>query len=172
MAGKTEDPHFAGAELAKLRDGRSSSVDAPLQARTIASWDGEYDLIVVGFGLAGASAALEAAERGQRVLLLDRFQGGGSSQMSGGVVYAGGGTHVQRDCEVEDSVDGMTDYLKLEVGGLVQLRSHHRRPALDLRRTVRAVALHVGGRGLDAVGTHTLLHVRQLNDAFHFAFEP
>lgn len=110
---------FVGKELADVRDARSSRIGEPLDAASVRSWDGDFDLIIVGFGLAGASTALEAAERGLRVLLLDRFQGGGASQMSGGIVYAGGGTHVQRQCGVEDSSEAMADYLKLEVGGLV-----------------------------------------------------
>lgn len=115
----TETSQLVSHEVVALRDAQSSQVEAPLSADAVGSWNGEYDLIVVGFGLAGASAALEAAERGQKVLLLDRFQGGGASQMSGGIVYAGGGTHVQRECGVEDSPEAMSDYLKLEVGGLV-----------------------------------------------------
>jgi len=36
-------------------------------------WDAEVDVVVVGFGGAGACAALEAAQRGASVLVLDRF---------------------------------------------------------------------------------------------------
>ena len=43
-----------------------------------------YDLIVVGFGAAGAAAAIEAADAGARVLILDRAHGGGASTLSGG----------------------------------------------------------------------------------------
>ena len=109
----------SGPEFVALRDAKSSSIEAPLPAGSVGKWSGEYDLIVVGYGLAGASAALEAGERGLKVLLLDRFQGGGASQMSGGIVYAGGGTHVQAECGVEDSPEAMSDYLRKEVGGLV-----------------------------------------------------
>ena len=35
------------------------------------------DIVVVGFGAAGACAAIEAARGGAEVLLLDRFSGGG-----------------------------------------------------------------------------------------------
>ena len=34
----------------------------------------EFDLIVIGAGGAGGSVALEAARRGKRVLVLERFQ--------------------------------------------------------------------------------------------------
>ncbi len=77
------------------------------------------DVVIVGFGAAGACAAIEAADAGARVLILDRFSGGGASAVSGGVVYAGGGTAQQLDAGVDDSVDAMYDYLRLEVGDVV-----------------------------------------------------
>src|SRR5687768_4950269 len=98
-----------------LRDSLTSSVEPPLPISEVRTWDGEYDVVIVGFGLAGASAALEAAEQGLEVLLIDRFQGGGASQLSGGIVYAGGGTFVQKACGVEDTPQAMADYLRLEV---------------------------------------------------------
>lgn len=112
-------PDASGDALRELRDSASSAILPPLQHNAFGSADGQYDLIVIGFGIAGASAALEAAAQGRSVLLLDRFQGGGSSQMSGGIVYAGGGTHVQQECGVDDSVEAMADYMAKEVGGLV-----------------------------------------------------
>jgi glycine/D-amino acid oxidase-like deaminating enzyme len=39
----------------------------------VESWDVETDVVVVGFGAAGACAALEAAEAGADVVVLDRF---------------------------------------------------------------------------------------------------
>ena len=59
-------------------------------------WDAEADVVVIGFGAAGACAALEAAAAGGTALVLDRFGGGGTTALSGGVVYAGGGTPQQR----------------------------------------------------------------------------
>ena len=106
-------------DLVGMRDALSSVVDFPIDAKASGPIDAVYDMIVIGFGLAGASAALEAANRGLKVLLIDRFQGGGASQMSGGIVYAGGGTHVQKSCGVEDSPAAMAHYLRKEVGGLV-----------------------------------------------------
>jgi 3-oxo-5alpha-steroid 4-dehydrogenase len=78
-----------------------------------------YDLIVVGYGLAGACAALSAAEKGLRVLILDSSHGGGASKLSGGVVYAGGGTRYQRAAGFNDTPENMFNYLKLEVGDAV-----------------------------------------------------
>lgn len=70
------------------------------------------DVVVVGFGIAGGCAALEAARAGARVVLLERAAvHGGTSSMSGGHFYLGGGTAVQQATGHEDSVEAMADYL-------------------------------------------------------------
>lgn len=76
----------------------------------------DAQVVVVGFGGAGACAALQAAELGARVTVIDRFTGGGATAISGGVVYAGGGTSVQREAGVDDSVEAMERYLRTEAG--------------------------------------------------------
>ena len=53
------------------------------------TWDDTCDLLVAGWGAAGACTALEAHAAGLQVLIADRFQGGGASAKSGGIVYAG-----------------------------------------------------------------------------------
>jgi 3-oxo-5alpha-steroid 4-dehydrogenase len=71
-----------------------------------------YDVVVIGFGIAGGCAALEAARAGASVLVLERAAvHGGTSSMSGGHFYLGGGTAVQRATGQEDSVAAMYDYL-------------------------------------------------------------
>src|SRR6478752_2261379 len=71
-----------------------------------------YDVVVVGFGIAGGCAALEAARAGGRVLLLERAAvHGGTSSMSGGHFYLGGGTAVQVATGHVDSVEEMYRYL-------------------------------------------------------------
>ncbi|HEX9032122.1 MAG TPA: FAD-binding protein [Streptosporangiaceae bacterium] len=82
-------------------------------------WDLEADVVVVGFGAAGACAALEATAAGADVIVLDRFAGGGTTALSGGIVYAGGGTVQQAQAGVRDSPQAMFDYLTLEVGDAV-----------------------------------------------------
>ena len=83
-------------------------------------WNASADVVVVGWGCAGASAALEARECGLSVTVLERFEGGGASRLSGGVVYAGGGTPYQKAAGFEDSVENMFAYLKKENQGLVK----------------------------------------------------
>ncbi|MCP2299099.1 3-oxo-5alpha-steroid 4-dehydrogenase [Nocardia amikacinitolerans] len=82
-------------------------------------WDLTADVVVVGYGAAGASAALEATEAGAQVVVLERFNGGGASALSGGIIYAGGGTSVQREAGVRDTPEQMLAYLEREVGTAV-----------------------------------------------------
>ncbi|MFC4603714.1 FAD-binding protein [Rhodococcus kronopolitis] len=84
------------------------------------AWDLSADVVVVGTGVAGVSAALEALDAGAEVLALDRCGGGGASAISGGIVYAGGGTSVQREAGIEDTTDAMFAYLSSEVGDAVR----------------------------------------------------
>ena len=78
------------------------------------NWDLEADVVVIGFGAAGACAALEAAAGGADVLVLDRFGGGGATELSGGIVYAGGGTIQQLAAKVDDTPEAMLAYLGCE----------------------------------------------------------
>ncbi|WP_202033160.1 FAD-binding protein [Nocardioides sp. WS12] len=79
----------------------------------------DHDVVIVGFGIAGAAAAIEAVERGARVLVLDRGYGGGAAALSGGVIYAGGGTRHQKAAGVHDTPQNMFNYLRQEVNGIV-----------------------------------------------------
>ncbi len=80
------------------------------------NWDYETDTIIVGMGGAGIAAALQARQDGLSVIGVDRFSGGGATQASGGVVYAGGGTGPQNEAGVADTVEDMYQYLKTETG--------------------------------------------------------
>ncbi len=99
----------------------SSEVYPPQQVADVADirWDLETDVLVVGLGAAGACAALQAREEGAQVLVVDRFEGGGASQLSGGVVYAGGGTRQQKEAGIADTPEAMFEYLQQEVGEAV-----------------------------------------------------
>jgi 3-oxo-5alpha-steroid 4-dehydrogenase len=98
-----------------------SFVEAPLvlQNADDHAWDDRADVVVVGLGGAGAAAAIEAANRGAKVLVLERFVGGGATGLSGGIIYAGGGTRQQRAAGFDDDPDNMFRYLKQETGDCV-----------------------------------------------------
>lgn len=70
------------------------------------------DVLVVGSGASGLSAAIEAADRGSRVLVLEsESKPGGSSMISGGMILAAG-TDLQQRKGVADSADAFFhDYL-------------------------------------------------------------
>ncbi len=83
----------------------------------VPAWDHVADVVVVGHGGAGASAAIEAARAGVDTLVLERqTRGGGTTALSTGVVYFGGGTRVQQACGFEDSVEEMTKHVRLAAG--------------------------------------------------------
>jgi 3-oxo-5alpha-steroid 4-dehydrogenase len=85
--------------------------------REISRFDEEVDVLVVGLGAAGAAAALEAARSGAATLVIERAgAGGGTSAMSGGVLYLGGGTALQKACGFEDSPEQMFRYLMASCG--------------------------------------------------------
>jgi 3-oxo-5alpha-steroid 4-dehydrogenase len=106
---KPEDPNWHSVIEAPRVVGDAAEID----------WDHTTDLVVVGWGAAGAAAALEARERGLQVIALDRAEGGGATAMSGGVIYAGGGTSTQKEVGEVDTPQAMFDYLKLETQGVV-----------------------------------------------------
>lgn len=98
-----------------------TDIQAPLRIVNVEAqaWHDECDVLVIGWGAAGACAALEARANGADVLVADRFTGGGASAKSGGVVYAGGGTPHQRAAGFDDTPEAMFDYLKHETQGVI-----------------------------------------------------
>ncbi len=86
-------------------------------ARTVERWDDEADVVVVGFGGAGACATIEARDAGADVLLLERASGGGgTTALSTGQIYLGGGTPIQDACGFADSPEEMCKYLLASCG--------------------------------------------------------
>src|SRR4051812_31982208 len=93
VALETMDTGPTGARI-----GAALTIDNPDTAK----WDDDCDVLVVGAGLAGSASALKSAEdNNARIILIDRFDGGGASQQSGGILYLGGGTSVQQEVGVE-----------------------------------------------------------------------
>ena len=89
----------------------------PKSADQIESWDFEADVVIAGYGIAGAAAAVEAASVGADVLVVERTGGwGGAAAMAGGFIYLGGGTPLQKACGFDDSVDNMAAFLNVAMG--------------------------------------------------------
>ena len=81
---------------------------------------GDFDIVVVGAGLAGHIAALSAAESGLRVALLEKGAeyGGSSTRSGGGLVFAG--TDLQRKARIEDSPVRLRQTLLATGGGVAR----------------------------------------------------
>ncbi|MBD0423943.1 FAD-dependent oxidoreductase [Streptomyces sp. TRM S81-3] len=89
----------------------------PYAAADIGTWDLTADVVVAGYGVAGAAAAVEAAHAGAEVLVLERAGGwGGAAALAGGFVYLGGGTALQRACGFDDSPEAMATFLMAAMG--------------------------------------------------------
>lgn len=88
------------------------SATQPVPRSEVRHWDETVDVLIVGSGAAGIAAAIEARRGGASALVLEKFQvPGGSSSLSGGVCYLGGGTPLQKALGFEDSVEDMYKYL-------------------------------------------------------------
>jgi 3-oxo-5alpha-steroid 4-dehydrogenase len=91
---------------------QSAIATAAIAAASVAQWHAQYDVIVVGFGGAGACAAIAAADAGSSVLICDVASGsGGSTALSSAELYLGAGTRVQKACGYNDDVEAMYNYL-------------------------------------------------------------
>ncbi|MEU1525481.1 FAD-dependent oxidoreductase [Nocardia rhamnosiphila] len=98
----------------------------PEQITAITEWDHEADVVVVGYGVAGACAAIEAARSGADVLVLERTGGwGGAAAMSGGFIYLGGGTSLQKALGFEDTPENMETFLTAALGPGVDVAKIH-----------------------------------------------
>ena len=93
----------------------------PLRLESVGAWDIETDVAIVGFGGAGACAAIEASDAGSHVAIFEvAAASGGSTALSSAEVYMGGsgGTRVQKACGYEDSTEDMFNYLMATQGDL------------------------------------------------------
>ena len=88
---------------------------APLpsvDSNAVQDWHAETDVLIVGGGGAGISAAIEAADAGASVTVLEAAsEPGGSTAIAGGLIYMGGGTATQRACGFTDTIEDMYNYL-------------------------------------------------------------
>jgi 3-oxo-5alpha-steroid 4-dehydrogenase len=83
----------------------------------VASWAAQADVVVVGYGVAGAAAACEAAAAGADTLVLEwTGSWGGAAALAGGFIYLGGGTALQRACGFTDSAEEMYKFLIAAMG--------------------------------------------------------
>ena len=95
----------AGVGATALVGTAAGRVDA---ATTPRHWDRVADVVVIGAGAAGLPAAIEAAEHGASVIVIEQnYDIGGHAIESGGNIALGGGTSLQKKYGIEDSPDRM-----------------------------------------------------------------
>ena len=103
------------SEACERTDGRGeqlANVPDTIAAASVSDWGDEWDVVVLGFGMAGGCAAVSAAAAGAKVLVLEKAAAaGGTTSMAGGHFYLGGGTAVQEATGHPDTADAMYDYL-------------------------------------------------------------
>lgn len=74
-------------------------------------WDAQFDIVCVGSGLGGLSAALTGAQRGASVIVLEKFaQLGGVSALSSGQLWLGP-NHLAEEAGIADSMADANAYL-------------------------------------------------------------
>lgn len=91
----------------------------PLPETEVPGWDIETDVAIIGFGAAGACAAIEAAAAGASVTLFESGSGsGGASALSGGEIYIGGngGSDAQQAAGFTDSTEDFEKYMMMAGG--------------------------------------------------------
>ena len=111
---------LAAAGLAALST--TSAARAAVPRAEVKAWDVTTDVLVAGSGAAGVSAALEARQADAEVLIVEALsERGGSSALSGGVVYAGGGTALQLALGVQDSSEQMLKFMLAMAAGHAQV---------------------------------------------------
>jgi succinate dehydrogenase/fumarate reductase flavoprotein subunit len=72
-------------------------------------WDREADVVIIGSGIAGMCAAIEAADAGAKVIVLEKdAQPSGAAKFSGGHMTVAG-TDVQKRAGIEDRPDWLYD---------------------------------------------------------------
>lgn len=90
----------------------TAAIESTIDSANVASWYREADVLIVGGGGAGICAAIEAADAGASVIVLEAAsEAGGSTAMAGGLIYMGGGTPTQLACGFEDDIEQMYQYL-------------------------------------------------------------
>jgi len=85
---------------------------APILEADVKNWTETRDVLIVGFGGAGACAAIEAADNGASVTIFEAAsESGGSTKLSSAELYLGGGTKVQKAVGYDESADDVYGYL-------------------------------------------------------------
>ncbi|MDR0842391.1 MAG: flavocytochrome c, partial [Acidobacteriota bacterium] len=102
-------------------------------------WDESHDVVVVGTGFAGLSAAIEARIAGAKVLVIDKMPVYGGNSIVNGGDFAAPGNSFQKEAGIEDSPELMLkDMLKagldLNHPKLARIIAEHANESLEWAR--------------------------------------
>jgi len=124
---------LSGAAAAALAISNVGSTTAAFaQAQPVPTqWDRDTDVVVIGSGAAGLTAAIVAREAGSSVIVIEVEKHiGGHAITSGGNVALGGGTSLQKKYGIADSPDllfrDLTDWSVVESNGFPDYRYNDR----------------------------------------------
>lgn len=140
-----------------------ATVARPPMAAPLAGYH-TADVCVVGGGYAGLAAALELAQRGYRVTLLEaRHVGWGASGRNGGQVLAGYGFAGLEAIEVQLPREDACRAWDISIDGLRWLRQTIERHGIDCEYTAGHLSLAIGRRKAHAL-EHWVQHLAQRYD--------
>ncbi len=128
----TRREFFKGAATAGAAAAACSLIPRDsVSAQVPRKWDREADVVVVGGGCTGLPAAIQAAEAGASVILVEaNYDVGGHAILSGGNMPLGGGTSAQRKAGITDSPDlvfsDLTDWSIVQPNGFPDYRYNDR----------------------------------------------
>ena len=104
--------NLLGATAITVAGGTALGASMAVAAPRANQWHEHVDVLIAGAGAAGVSAAIEARQRGAKVWVLEKLAlTGGSSSLSGGVVYMGGSTPLQKALGIHDTTEAMYEYI-------------------------------------------------------------
>jgi succinate dehydrogenase/fumarate reductase flavoprotein subunit len=127
-----------------------------------ATWQSEADVVVIGAGATGLTAAIVARESGASVILIESQNDiGGHAILSGGNMPLGGGTSRQQKYGVLDSADllfrDLTDWSVVEPNGFPDYRYND-------REIIRAFADHSAST-FEWLLAHGVIFIEQAPDS-------
>lgn len=110
-------------------------------AQALPAWNASYDVVVVGYGAAGAVAAIEAADAGARVLLIEKMPDPGGIS-----ILSAGGLRITSDADdafryLKHTCGGRTpdDVLRVLADGMAEAPDYLRTLARASDATVKVV---------------------------------
>lgn len=119
------------AAMGGLMMGAAGVARASAPAKFPKKWDLEADVVIVGSGATGMTAAIGARDAGLSVLVVDaNYDIGGHAICSGGNQPIGGGTALQKKYGIKDDPEtyfkDLTDWSVNEVSGMPEYRYNDR----------------------------------------------